>query len=275
MLGSSGCFRDFFRQKVAKQLNIIFKIKDIGLILANTSRSRAYLSALERNNLVPSWVLLLDDDSNDVKLGQSSGLNAFVRVDTTTDDCWSESFFNPEELLEPWLEKLGWNVVKSNTQDIHSDHVINLITSAKPSVMIYSGYGGVLLRDCLIDCGKLFLHVHGGYLPKYKGSTTNYYSLLSDKSIGASAIFLSNDIDSGSLLYRKKFPIPQSCLEIDHIYDSAARAKVLVDVLRYYVDNQRWPQLSVEEESGLFYIIHPVLKHLAILKNDSECKNKR
>jgi methionyl-tRNA formyltransferase len=161
--------------------------------------------------------------------------------------------------------------VISNTQDIHSTHVIELIARAKPSVMIYSGYGGVLLRDCLIDCGKRFLHIHGGYLPEFKGSTTNYYSLISDKHIGASAIFLSNDIDSGPLLYRKKFSIPKSCLEIDHIYDSAARARVLVDVLKDYKNNQKWSYLTnVEEKSKLFYIIHPVLKHLAILKNDSE-----
>ena len=48
-------------------------MKDVGLILANTSRSRAYLAALVRHNLHPSWVLLLDDDSKEIKLGQSSG----------------------------------------------------------------------------------------------------------------------------------------------------------------------------------------------------------
>jgi methionyl-tRNA formyltransferase len=246
-------------------------MKDVGLILANTSRSRAYLAALVRHNLHPSWVLLLDDDSKEIKLGQSSGRKGLQVVNSITDDCWSESYFNPEEPLEPWLRKLGLNFVISNTQDIHSTHVIELIARAKPSVMIYSGYGGVLLRDCLIDCGKRFLHIHGGYLPEFKGSTTNYYSLISDKHIGASAIFLSNDIDSGPLLYRKKFSIPKSCLEIDHIYDSAARARVLVDVLKDYKNNQKWSYLTnVEEKSKLFYIIHPVLKHLAILKNDSE-----
>jgi len=40
-------------------------MKDVGLILANTSRSRAYLAALVRHNLHPSWVLLLDDDSKE------------------------------------------------------------------------------------------------------------------------------------------------------------------------------------------------------------------
>ena len=46
-------------------------LNDIGFIAANTSRTRAYLAALERNNLLPSWYLLLDDDSQKARIGQA------------------------------------------------------------------------------------------------------------------------------------------------------------------------------------------------------------
>ena len=124
-----------------------------------------------------------------------------------------------------------------------------------------------MLRKSLIDCGKKFLHVHGGYLPDFKGSTTNYYSLLVDRSVGASSIFLSADIDSGPILHRSKFSAPPSCMELDHIYDSAARAKVLVETLRDYQKNSKFCSLELDSEGKLYYIIHPVLKHIAILRH--------
>ena len=210
-------------------------LNDIGLIAANTSRTRAYLAALEKHNLLPSWCLLLDDESPKPKIGQAQR-NCFKTKKIYPDeDSWSESNFDPTIPLEPWLEHLGLNYVKSNSQDIHSDHVIALIKEAKPNVLIYSGYGGVLLRKSVLDCGKKFLHVHGGFLPDFKGSTTNYYSLLVDRSVGASSIILTTDIDGGPIVARSKFPAPPDTLEIDHIYDSAARAKVLIKTLKDFL----------------------------------------
>jgi methionyl-tRNA formyltransferase len=241
-------------------------LSDIGFIAANTSRSRAYLTALERNNLLPCWCLLLDDDSDKPKMGQApkyiKGKNSIA-----VEDAWSESNFDPTVPLEAWLKRVGIKYDKSNTHDIHAERVIDLIKKAKPSILIYSGYGGVLLRKSLIDCGKKFLHVHGGYLPNFKGSTTNYYSLLVDRSVGASSIFLTSDIDSGPILHRSKFSAPPNCLELDHIYDSAARAKVLVETLRDYQKNTKFCSLELDSEGKLYYIIHPVLKHIAVMRH--------
>ena len=241
-------------------------LSDIGLILADTSRSRAYLAALERNKILPSWVLLLDDGSfadktGKVDRGTFSGLDGH-----NLDDCWSELLFNPSKPLKPWLEELGLDYQFSNSKDVNSDKVIRLISEAKPSVMVYSGYGGVLLHKNLLSCGKKFLHVHGGYLPDFKGSTTNYYSLLRDSSMGASSIFLTEKIDCGPILKRRKFSPPQDCSQIDHIYDSAARAFVLVETLRDYLNHGKWNYTSEYNNGGnVYYIIHPILKHLAII----------
>ena len=242
-------------------------LKNIGFIAADTSRTRAYLTALERNKLLPSWILLLDDESQKAKIGQAHGSSFKTKKIYPDKDYWSESNFDPTMPLEPWLERLGLNYVKSNTRDIHSDEVIGLIKASKPHVLIYSGYGGVLLKKSVLDCGKKFLHVHGGFLPDYKGSTTNYYSLLAERSVGASAIFLTVDIDSGPILNRCKFPVPPDTLEIDHIYDSAARAKVLIQTLKEYQEKGEFSYLKEDKtgKANLYYIIHPVLKHLAIL----------
>jgi methionyl-tRNA formyltransferase len=246
-------------------------LDNVGFIAANTSRTRAYLAALERNKLLPSWCLLLDDESEKTKIGQTRGNSFNTQNFEPNENAWTESNFDPNMPLEPWLQRLGLNYIKSNTQDIHSDEVIGLIKAAKPDVLIYSGYGGVLLKESVLDCGKNFLHVHGGFLPDYKGSTTNYYSLLAEGSVGATAIFLTVEIDSGPILKRCKFPVPPDTLEIDHIYDSAARAKVLIQTLKEYQEKGEFSYLKEDKTSknNLYYIIHPVLKHLAILRASS------
>jgi methionyl-tRNA formyltransferase len=109
------------------------------------------------------------------------------------------------------------------------------------------------------------LHVHGGFLPDYKGSTTNYYSILKENYIGASSIFLTPEIDSGPIILRKKFNVPDKRFEIDHFYDSAARARVLVESLKFLLDNGVVKENFNKDSKGqVYYIIHPVLKAISI-----------
>ena len=241
-------------------------LTDVGFVAANTSRARAYLAALERHDLLPSWTLLLDDKSPAAMPGQAG---SEVMRSSSADHqakCWSEVDFDPNAPLEPWLQRLGLDYVVAGSRDINAADVVDVIAHSAPSVLIYSGYGGALLRRDVLGTGKQFLHVHGGYLPDYKGSTTNYYSLLSEGMLGASALFLTAEIDSGPVLARRRFPAPAKCTEIDHIYDAAVRAHVLVDTLSAYMEQGEWRfELSDNCGGTTYYIIHPVLKHLAIL----------
>ena len=265
-MGGGDCFRTARCKNF--RLNHIFMLSDIGIILADTSRSRAYLAALERHEILPSWVLLLDDGSIANKAGKADRGDFFVLEESNLEDCWSENCFSPDRPLQPWLDELGLNYQISNSRDINSEKVIGLISQAAPSILIYSGYGGVLLHKSLLACGKKFLHVHGGYLPDFRGSTTNYFSLLKDKFIGASSIFLTDKIDCGPILKRRKFHPPPNCEQIDHIYDSAVRAFVLVETLKDFLKHGEWRYAdTLNKGGGVFYIIHPILKHLAILKN--------
>ena len=243
-------------------------LTDVGFVAASTSRTRAYLAALERHDLLPNWTLLLDEELPAVMPGQA---DSAVARSSSTDrqvQCWSEVDFDPNAPLEPWLQRLGLDYSVAGSRDINAAAVVDLIARSAPSVLIYSGYGGALLRHDLLETGKQFLHVHGGYLPDYKGSTTNYYSLLSEGALGASALFLNAEIDCGPVLARRRFPPPAERTEIDHIHDAAARARVLVDTLSAYTERGEW-RFELPDNSGgtTYYIIHPVLKHLAILGN--------
>jgi len=245
-------------------------LTDVGFVAANTSRTRAYLAALERHDLLPSWTLLLDDESSLAMPGQADSAVVQSSLPDYQAKCWSEVDFDPNAPLEQWIQRLSLDYTMAGSRDINAAAVVDLIARSAPPVLIYSGYGGALLRHDVLETGKQFLHVHGGYLPDYKGSTTNYYSLLSEGSLGASALFLTAEIDSGPVLSRRRFPPPAERTEIDHIYDAAARAHVLVDTLSAYRGQGEWRfELSDNCGGTTYYIIHPVLKHLAILGNAS------
>lgn len=243
-------------------------LPDIGMIAGDTSRSRAYLQALARNKLVPNFVLVLESGSDTPLPGQlgksqpDSKSNQAVEV----DECWSEAHFDSTQPIKVVLNELGIAYETSTSKDINDPSVVDVIRRRSESVFIYSGFGGVLLRKDVLSTGKHFLHVHGGYLPDYKGSTTNYFSLIVENTLGASSIFMSEEIDCGPVLIRRKFPPPANRQAIDHIYDSGARAKVLVETLQNYLKCGGWEfELPANTGGETYYIIHPVLKHIAIL----------
>ena len=237
-------------------------INNFGLILANTSRSRAYLAALEKNLILPSRVILLDADSPELIPGQ---FNLDIEVSALLDSDWPECSFDVSEPIIEVLNRLNLNYELATTNDINDLKVISLIKNSNLSLYVYSGYGGVLLGKKILSTGKFFLHIHGGFLPDYKGSTTNYYSILKERFIGASSIFLTSEIDSGPILVRKKFDVPLNRFEMDHFYDSAARARVLVETLKLILsDKLKKKEGLCSSNNQIYYIIHPVLKAIAI-----------
>ena len=238
----------------------------IAMIAADTSRSRVYIQSLVRNNLLPSFVLVLGNKENSILPGQIDSLDFESNNEKErTDDYWQEAESNLLEPITVTLKKASINYKEFETANIHAPAMIKSIYDRPETTFIYSGFGGVLLRKELFLTGKKFLHVHGGYLPDYKGSTTNYYSLIIDNKIGASSIFLNEKIDSGPMLIRKKFPPPPDRLQIDHIYDSAARAKVLIETLKVYNNSGEFQCKENLDEGETYFIIHPILKHIAIL----------
>jgi len=216
------------------------------MVAADTTRTRYYLYQLIKNDLLPGYILLLLNSDKELLPGQKNS-TAETGIIQLLDNI-----------------KIKYDIAPNG--NINSPEVVSLISSRAEQVFIFSGFGGALLRNNILSIGKKFLHVHGGYLPEYKGSTTNYYSLIDENTIGASSIFLTKEIDCGPVLLRKNFSAPKDRAEIDHIYDSEARSKVLIETLKQYVKSGGW---DFELESGkggeTFYIIHPVLKHLAIL----------
>lgn len=107
------------------------------------------------------------------------------------------------------------------------------------------------------------------YMPAYcrsTGSTTAYYSFLQEKEFGATAIFLNEGIDEGEIITQATFPVPEEMVNVDYIYEPYIRSQVLMKAIGQYLEMGELLSSGQNMEGAeTYYIIHPLLKHLAIM----------
>lgn len=242
-------------------------LSDVGMLLIANNRSRAYLQRMLHHGLRPSHVLLLTNEGDAVLPGQKPSDVADAGSSADVAKPSTEFKLNEAETLQQSMERAGiaWTVVASS--DINSETVISALNNRNESTWIYSGPGGAILKKKLLSIGKRFLHIHPGLVPKYRGSTTIYYSLLNEGKAGASAFFISPEIDHGAVIATREFPPPQDYETIDYLYDPLIRSELLVDVLLSYKNKGSFESREQNEPSDPYYIIHPVLKHVCILNS--------
>jgi methionyl-tRNA formyltransferase len=233
-----------------------------GMVMSDTSRSRAYLQLLIACNFFPSRVLILSPEgSNNNLLGNFSK--------STNNESYKkfENFsFNPEFSVFQSLKSYKINFESINAKSVNEKNVIIKLKDFKEKFLVYSGFGGIILKKEVLSIDKKFIHVHGGFLPNYKGSTCNYYSIIKSNFIGAASIIMNEKIDGGPVLITKKFKTPKNKLLIDHYYDPLIRAIVLLETIKNLLKNKIIRNSINNKEGDMYYVIHPVLKHISILK---------
>lgn len=226
-------------------------LKDVAVLLSPSARSQAYVQAIARAGLKASLFLLLAEDLSPFSQGTGE----------------KTPYFDRSESIVETLEKsdVPYRLLKG--RDINAPEIAEALAKLPQNYIVYSGYGGAILKPHLFRIGKQYLHVHAGMLPQYRGSTTAYYSILTEGMLGASAIFLNERLDEGAVVARGRFPMPADGTDIDYVYEPWLRAEVLVKALRKYGEQGKFltePQASDGGET--YFIIHPVLKHLALMK---------
>ncbi len=230
-------------------------LSDFALIASNTARTKAYIQIMAGRGLFPSACIVYAEDM-DVLYRESRDYTGSMDMG---------DYFNRDIPLLTLMDHFSMKYIVVKDKDINSDSMIECIRGLPQTYFIYSGYGGAILKSTLFQLGKNFLHVHAGILPEYRGSTTAYYSILKEGCLGATAIFLNEKIDEGRMICRKRFALPEETVDIDYIYEPYIRAQVLLMALEYYVKHGRFDvQGQSDENAETYYIIHPVLKHLAL-----------
>jgi methionyl-tRNA formyltransferase len=219
------------------------------IVLCNSARARAYIQYLCKAQLYPEEILLMPDDWS-----VPHGLEI-------TDN--RKIGFNIYEPVTETIKKHNINVIHCKIKDINSEDTIEKIKNSTGNFIIFGGSGGQILKAPVLNQGKPILHVHPGIVPEYRGSTTIYYSILNENSAGASAFFFNEKIDEGELIVQEKFELIKG-INIDYIYDPYIRAVTLVKAVKKLTTKmETFPQKS--DITLPFFVIHPLLKHIAIL----------
>ncbi len=232
------------------------QLDNIILLAAPTARSQSYLQTLVASNFLPKEVIFLGEE----QLSESE--------EQPKSDIWNEIVIpNLNESIPQTCRRLNITITFCNTTSVNSPGVISSIKTASPEIVIYSGFGGQIVSEEVLTLGPQFLHMHSGWLPDYRGSTTLYYALLNKDTPAVTAQILDKTIDTGPIVARKKYPIPNPSMDLDRTYDSAIRADLLVDVIKEYVKKGVLPYVAEQDSTvgNTYYVIHPILKHLAIL----------
>lgn len=235
-------------------------LKGVVFLAADTVRSRAYAQILVYHGILVEAILIIESPIK--KWGQSNEIEA--------GDINYGSLFVPKlnRSLRESCRGLSDTLNVTDTGSINSAAVVSWLKKNQPELVIYSGFGGELVKPSVLRASGPLLHIHAGYLPDYRGSTTVYYSYLKENNVGVSAILLEEKIDEGAIVVRQKYAPPHKGAEIDYYYDSVVRADLLIKALRKYSPTTgKFIDMlgsQPENEGVVYYIIHPLLKHIVL-----------
>jgi methionyl-tRNA formyltransferase len=232
------------------------RLDGVMLLAAPTARSQAYLQSLVANGLPPARVVAMGDGVQQSRSGESAARE------------WN-GIRLPDlgESLAATCARAEIPFSTCSATNVNDAAVTAAIGACAANIVIYSGYGGQIVSDRVLESGSRFLHLHSGWLPEYRGSTTIYYALLQGENPGVTAIVLDRNIDTGPIVAKRHYPKPPAGLDIDSVYDAAIRADLLVRVMSAFATAQELPRLEPQlpDQGTTYYVIHPVLKHMAIL----------
>lgn len=235
----------------------VILLDEFAVIASDTARTKAYLQMMCKAGYLPGLCIVYTDEYKQMKK-EADEYNPISE----------DGYFS---LTEPVLYTIKKSEIKHiiiENRDINSDAISNVIREIDQKYVIYSGYGGSILKPHLFGLGKQFIHVHAGILPMYRGSTTAYYSILQENYIGATAIFLNEGIDEGEIITYEKYPRPDKKVNIDTLYEPYIRSKVLLKVIEQYLQYGILESKKQDKNAAqTYYIIHPVLKHIAIMRD--------
>lgn len=229
------------------------------LLAGNTLRSRAYAQQLAKRADIEVLGLFFGFQQMTCNIPNlSSETYLFLKNHQINIPDFANS-------LEITFNERKWDFQHVEHDDINSTAVLEAISRVKVDLIVYSGYGGQILKQDHFNDEIPYLHMHPGFLPEERGSTTIYYSILNGRKCSVSAFFMNSKIDAGGIVVRKEYEIPSIGVDIDMWYDNCIRADCLdtaLDIIHKMGFQSINPDYSNTQE---YYIIHPVLKHLAIL----------
>ena len=226
-------------------------------LFSENYRSRAYAQFFVQSGFLPDQTLCIGDEKQVPS----------IALEDVYHDPYSGYLFRPEQPVEETLKGIRDINRDLSGFDVNSEMFAKVVQKFNIGRAVYSGKAGVLISASALEHFNEVLHIHGGYLPDFRGSTTFYFSILAEGQIGASSIVLNKEIDQGDILVRQKFK-PVSRIDVDYVLDPLVRANVLISTLRKLSSESTEDiVLTQNVDIGTTYqVIHPVLKWKALKK---------
>jgi methionyl-tRNA formyltransferase len=234
-------------------------LEGVVLLAAPGPRAKAYLQALVTRGLAPALVVIMGGSPD--------------QTPSSPPHEWQKIFFpDPGESLLTTCGLARIPYIQCPATSVNDPELLQTLAAIEAQLVIYCGPGGQLAGDALLSLGPPFLHLHSGWLPDFRGSTTLYYALLEGQLPGVTAFFLDRTIDTGPVLARRQYPRPPAGMDVDRCYDPAIRADLLVQVMREFSvrGSIHGGETQPATSGRTYYVIHPVLKHIALLSLETE-----
>ena len=222
----------------------------IGLLLTPDNRSKAYIQKIFNQNISLDEIIFMNDKRDSPKFSEQIILQS------------KKNGFDISEKVESTLLNHNLKFKEFPFIDINNKDLINYIKEKNLDYIIFSG-GGILKKE-ILSCRTKFIHFHPGIASDYKGSTCFYYSILDKNNCGVSAIIMDEGLDTGDIVYQRIFSKPEHFF-VDEVYDPYIRSETLMDILKKNILEKNEFKKQKPSEGNTYYIIHPVLKHIALL----------
>jgi len=223
----------------------------IGIILTPDVRSKAYIQKSIKHNIHFENIILMNDNRKEqiflpevTKLSEKMG-------------------FNISETVKNTLDKKNISYNEFPFVDINDPKLVNYLKNLDVDYWIFSG-GGILKNE-ILSLKTKFIHLHPGIVPDYRGSTCFYYSILNENYAGVTSFIMSKGLDMGDIIFQKRFDKP-NYQYLDEIYDPHIRSETLIELLKNETLLEKEKMVQNSNEGETYFIIHPVLKHIAIQK---------
>tara|TARA_A100001011_G_C13978935_1_gene702461 strand:+ start:32 stop:679 length:648 start_codon:yes stop_codon:yes gene_type:complete len=204
--------------------------KSLSIVLANTKRSKFYINELKKNKIY---------------------LENIIFYSKITDSKILKS-------LEKYPYKDNLFLIKSN--NINNKTIEKELLKIKSKYILFSGYNAEILKNKKI-LKKNIIHCHPGLLPKYRGSTVFYYSMLEMNRIDVSVFKMTKKIDEGRILFTKGYSFPKNKIDLENDFDHIIRAKTLVSFIKS--KKSKFKKLNSKFDS-FYYIAHPIIRSIIL-----------
>jgi len=233
------------------------------LLAGETKRARTYAQQLER-----VWQLDRNVEILGVFYGQTLRTCPESLLNDETGEYFDkENIFIPDlnEPIEKTFDRNGWIYHKIISDDVNSEELLTLLEYLSVDVVVYAGYGGQILKGKHFNGKRKYLHMHPGSLPDERGSTTLFYSILKGHNCTVTSFWMTEKIDDGEILYQEEYVVPNKGVDLDGWFDHVIRGDCFFKTMKRYLSGELSSFKVDTSKSEEYYIIHPVLKHVALM----------